>query len=153
MIVAKLNKDQAQKYLAIINGVWKTKFKLSDLKQRKDKLYYILVAGECRLRSHKVLKWPEIESRIPKEKEPMAILKNQFIENVRVVVPKQEDAISLACLYRFLKQTEPNYTRARFAREMGRSPDVIRDAERFCDMSEFIFRAAMERIDGKYLIP
>src|ERR1035437_3090381 len=57
-IVAQLDREQAQAYIEMVNGVWDTTHDISELTTTldgEDKVFYILIDGERRLRANKYL--------------------------------------------------------------------------------------------------
>lgn len=161
-IVAQLSRVNCRDYLKAINFLWGTTFEINSLSpSEKDsqEIFYILLAGERRFRSCRLL-WdtgctkciedygPEapgvcfhrhfpsgkIEVRLCIGIPPLAALFLQLSENTHMRVPPHEEAYAYAQLYKLLKEAHSDFTIARFARKVGRSPETIKNAIQFCEL-------------------
>ncbi len=164
--VACFTRGQAQEYVSTVNMLWQTTFsvdRLTAVDFNGENRYYILLAGERRFRSCKHL-WQEgceecreergveapgtcfrrhfgselIEVRICVAVTTMDALFLQMSENTHMPVPAHEEAQAYYQLFRVLRLQDPKYPVAKFARQVGRSPDTIRKALRFAELPENI---------------
>jgi hypothetical protein len=160
--VAQLSRADCEDFLKVINMLWGASFEMKGLRpSRKDgrEIFYILLAGERRYRSCRHL-WEngcaecletngkekpgtcfnrhftsgKIEVRLCVNIPPLAALFLQLSENTHMRVPPHEEAYAYAQLYKLLRQANADFTIARFAREVGRSPETIRNAIQFCEL-------------------
>ena len=161
-VVAEFGRSTCQQYLDVINVLWKTDFQISDLtvsKYQGKMRWFVLLAGERRFRACRHL-WqngcetcrekhgqePEgrcfrrhfgsskIDVRLCQEIAPISALFLQFSENTHMRVPPHEEAQAYIQLLKLLRQVDDKYPLARFARNVGRSPEAIRNAVRFCEL-------------------
>ena len=166
LIVARLDEDDCKRYIAIINFLWGTSFELNDLHSVEEEgsvIQYILLAGERRLKACYHL-WnvgcqdcqenygsePEgncfkrhfgtnkIEVRLCLNIPPLSALFLQFSENIHRRVPPHEEARAYNQLFRLIKEVESGYPITKFARNVGRSPETIKNALRFCKLPSLI---------------
>lgn len=173
LVVARFNGRSARRYITAINLIWGTRHKLSDLKASSNNrgVYYVLLAGERRYRSLHLV-WQEgcldCQERYGQEKPgscfrrhrkgsakvsvslcvnmaPLAALFIQMRENTHVRVPPHEEARAYALLFRLIRQAKPKFPVSRFAREVTRSADYIRNALRFCELPVSIQQAVDKR--------
>ena len=161
-VVAEFGRSACQKYLNVINALWKTNFQISDLTKTTHegkKRWFILLAGERRFRACQYLwqngcencqarfdKEPEgrcfrrhfgsakIDVRLCQDITPISALFLQFSENTHMRVPPHQEAQAYMQLFSLLRQVDEKYPLARFARNVGRSPEAIRNALRFCEL-------------------
>lgn len=169
LIVAQFNQTDCEKYLTVINELWGVNFGLKDLKAKTENsqlLFYVLLAGERRLRALKHLwekgcleclekysnekpgtcfqrhfKDSQIEVRLCRDIQPLDALFLQLSENTHMAVPAHEEAKAYALLFRLLRKNDAHFPMAKFAREVGRSPKTIKNALRFCNLPLFIQEA------------
>jgi len=161
-VVAEFGRSTCQQYLDVINVLWKTDFQISGLtasKYQGKMRWFVLLAGERRFRACRHL-WqngceacrekhgqePEgrcfrrhfgsskIDIRLCQEIAPISALFLQFSENTHMRVPPHEEAQAYIQLLKLLRQVDDKYPLARFARNVGRSPEAIRNAVRFCEL-------------------
>lgn len=167
-IVARLSRESCERYILTINLLWGTTYRVENLRpvnvnEDKTLWYYVLLAGERRLRALRAL-WdtgceecrasygPEaagacftrhfntdsIEVRLCVDILPLAALFLQFSENTHMPVPPHEEAHAYALLFRLIRQASEKFTVAEFARGVGRNPETIRNALRFCELPQSI---------------
>ena len=160
--IARISRTSCLGYLKVINALWGSEFTTDTLKPAKkdgQEVFYILLAGERRLRACKFLletgcaecretydneppsncfrrHFPtgKIEVRLCVNIPPLDALFLQLSENTHMRVPPHEEAYAYARLYKLLKGTNGNLTIAGFAREVGRSPETIKHAIQFCEL-------------------
>ena len=161
--VARFDKEHCQAYLNEINVIWKTYFRIEDMisVQENGKLvFYILLDGERRYQSCIYLRdigcsfcreqfGPggcyerhfgdlKVDARVEDNISPDEAIDIQASANIHHRVPPYEEAHFYDYLYRIRRKRNPKYTIAEHARRMGRKPDAIRLAMRFCDLPEKI---------------
>lgn len=165
LIVARLSKEDTEKHLALINALWKTDFKASNLMgvtEDNQLVFYILLAGERRYRACRHLQevgcttcqerygaggcyqrhFPEqamngeskIEVRLCRGIGPIRAIFIQLSENTHMRVPPHEEARVYYELFKLIREVEPKFPIARFASEVGRRPDYVRSAIKFCEL-------------------
>jgi hypothetical protein len=157
LIVAKFPRKGAQAYLDSINQMWERDHDLTELSpttEEGEDTYYILLAGERRFRACRHLNTVGcfecqeeygagpcyerhfgnngVDVRLAQDIEPIQAILIQASENIHMRVPTHQEAHFYYLLYRTLSESEPNYPVTRFAREVGRSPDTIRSAIKYC---------------------
>lgn len=165
-VIARLTPQQAEAYLAALNDLWGTRHALRELTPALEDstcVYYILIAGERRTRALRHLeqrgceacratygeeevgrcferhfKSPLIEARICRGITAEDALDMQFSENTHHPVPAHEEANAYVRLFRLRRMRDAGYTLAGFARAMGRSPQTIKNALKFCLLPESI---------------
>lgn len=161
LIVAKFSRESCERYLSLVNLLWGTEIRSSSLRPSPENqdLFYILLAGERRFRALVSL-WTDgcssCRETHGKEREGecfsrhlggnavrVSIAENipafsalfiQFSENTHMAVPAHEEAHAYDNLYRIIRQAKPDYPLSRFARDVGRSPDTIKRALKFCEL-------------------
>lgn len=166
LIVARFNKRACSQYLAVINRLWGTTFRLSDVhatRWRGKRVYYVLLAGERRYRSMKLLqeagyekvhrmvfgdapapahsarrKREKVEVRLCDNISPLPALFLQLSENTHMQVPPYEEAQAYSLLFRLVRQADRAFSIAQFARRVGRSPETVRHALRFSELPVLI---------------
>ena len=154
--VVELNKAQSQKYLNAINSIWETDYKIDDLtpNHNGDETYYILVAGERRLRAFRYIaqhyeefenefarrlgQERRVEVRIMRNFESWEAIEVQASENTHMRVPPDDEAMFYDRLFAARKSKDPELTIAKFARRVGRSADAISTALRFAKLPKDI---------------
>jgi len=166
LIVAALKLSDARIYLEVINKLWRTNFRIENLTSTTDnnqETYFILIAGERRFRSCRIL-WQEgclacreehgaeepgvcvqrhfrsetIETRVCRDIAPLSALFLQLSENTHMSVPAYEEAEAYYLLYRLIHESRNRFSIASFARQVGRNPRTIKNALRFCELPDFI---------------
>lgn len=166
LIVAQMNPKEAQEYLDAINKVWKTSHTTEELTpsskdEKGEDTFLILIAGERRLRSFKLLDSTgcldcqenygegscftrhfgdekKVEVKLMTHYNPFDAIEIQFIENTHMRIPADEEALSYDMLYSVRKKEKPSLTISEFARNMGRSPSVISSALRFAKLPDYV---------------
>lgn len=172
LLVAELNAAETECYLAVINDLWKTEYKVDDListDKHGQIVYRILIAGERRLRSIRHLQENGCGECRDSEMDcfhfskkfrdgtvPATLcvgisateaLNRQSSENTHMSVPPHEEAIFYYEYYRILQETvDPNYPIERFARDVGRNPETVRNALRYCALSDRVRGLVEQRI-------
>lgn len=156
-VVATFSEDHLRDYLQALNYLWGTAYQVTDLKPLKGR-YYVLIAGERRFRACRYL-WEHgcedcnrfgpigigqcfiehfhdqtLEVSLCRDIPPAAALFLQLSENTHMRVPPHEEAHAYSKLFKLLRRVEPKYPIARFARRVGRGPEAIRNALRYCDL-------------------
>jgi len=155
-----------RQYLQILNYIWKTKYKLEDLVysvENSEKVWYVLIAGERRLRSHKLIweegcsdcrekfgkeepgkcfkrhfhtKKMEAEVRIRENISPKEMQRLQLSENIHMAIPPHEEAEGYQRYYSLLQVAYPSLSLTHYARMIGRGQERISNALRFCGLFE-----------------
>ncbi len=161
LTVAELDAGQAQDYLDTINEIWQAQHTLEELRPTDGKgTYYILIAGERRFRACKHLDSRgcfdcqehygagpcyqrhfgnrNVEVRLMRNFDALEAISTQASENTHMRVPPEEEALFYDKFYRVKRKLDPNYSVAHFARDVGRSPDTITAAVRFCRLPQEI---------------
>jgi hypothetical protein len=171
--IARFSREACGQYLAVLNLIWKTSLTIKQdaicVGERGEKVYYTLLAGERRYRALTFL-WQEgceecreqygkeekgacfrrhfkrsrVEVRLAIDITPLSALFLQMAENTHMPVPPHEEAYAYAQLFRLAKEADEKFSLATFARGVGRSPETIRNALRFCNLPKGI-QAAVEK--------
>lgn len=170
--VARFDRDGCRQYVAAINRLWGSAYDVDGLRSKKEAgedVFYVLLAGERRFRSCSLL-WErgcvecietrgkekpgncfkrhfggkKLDVRICRDIPPLAALFLQLSENTHVPVPSHEEAAAYARLFGLIRKADETFPIARFAREVGRSPDTIRKALRYHLLPD-IAKEAVER--------
>jgi len=142
-VVALLDKGAFGEYIATINELWGTAFSANNFKTLGDGKYHVLIAGERRTRAWRALaedgkaSWSYM-AHIRRDIPVFSALFIQFAENTHRRVPPEQEAYSYNEFFRVLKKRHPETTIAKFARSVGRSSEVIRNALRFCELPESV---------------
>lgn len=197
--IARFSRKGAKEYLKLINLLWSTPFSLRDLQtykaggpayakapSGKQEFFYVLLAGERRIRACKLLMetgcvecrereknmcaesdlavslglamnlpnppvwradiqcfrkhFPDgvIETRACFDIPPLAAIFIQHSENTHLRVPPHEEARAYFLLFKLLRQADPKYSIARFARKLGRNTETVKNALLFCDLPDEI---------------
>lgn len=170
--VARFESESCRHYIAAVNRLWGTSYEIDQMEARIErgaKIYYVLLAGERRFRACTLLwkrgceecleaRGPEtpgrcfkrhfggvkLDVRICRNIPPLAALFLQLSENTHMPVPSHEEAAAYARLFSLIRKADEAFPIARFAREVGRSPDTIRKALRYHLLPE-IAKTAVER--------
>lgn len=136
------------------------------IEENSEKIYYVLLAGERRTRASKHLVekgcqlcqetfgaggcyerhhpqlckegLPLVEVRLCNNIDTLGALFIQFSENTHMRVPPHEEARAYNYLFKLLREIDPKYPLAKFARQVGRSPETIKHAVMFCDLPNTI---------------
>lgn len=169
---AVFDRKGCEQYLMLLNLIWRKSLAIDDaicVKRLGRNTYFVLLAGERRYRGCSYL-WefgcenckeqfglqsngscyirhfqrPEIEVRLCVNITPLAALLLQLAENTHMPVPPHEEAYAYAELFRLIKGIDERFPLARFARAVGRNPETIRNAVRYCDLPPVI-QQAVER--------
>lgn len=138
-IVALLGKKSFEEYIAVINELWGTNFEAKSFSPLRDGKYHVLIAGERRTRAWRALAEEgkvafTYLAHIKKDIPVLSALFIQSAENTQRRIPPDQEAYSYNEFYRVLKKIHPGTTLAKFARSVGRSSEVIRNALRFCEL-------------------
>ncbi|MDD2696613.1 MAG: hypothetical protein PHE52_00435 [Candidatus Pacebacteria bacterium] len=167
LLVGKYTSETAiRQYLQILNYIWKTHYQLDDLVasvENGKNVWYVLIAGERRLRSHKLIwlegcsdcrekygkeepgkcfqrhfhtKKMEVEVRIRENISPKEMQRLQLSENIHMALPPHEEAEGYQRYYSLLQVAYPDLSLARYARMIGRGQERITNALRFCGLFE-----------------
>ena len=155
LLIARFNKENCEKYLKAINILWKKEIKLENLKiNPEDGNYFILIAGERRLRAIKILKkdnllnkvFPQekIDARICDNPSPLEALFRQASENIHQRPPAHEEAEFYASLFHLIREEKEKYPPARFAKDVGKDPETIRKAIQFSLLPRFVQNAVIK---------
>ncbi len=163
-LIIRFDSEAAEKYLFVINGLWGTQIRLADLKPTTDKedfekqVYYILVAGERRYRSMKILQdvgcsecqetygegncysrhfedHPDmLEARVGENVAPIQAIYRQASENIHNSLPPHEEADYYNHILTLVRIARPEYPLSKFAKKVGRSESKIRDSLRYTNL-------------------
>lgn len=155
-IVAILPEAEFWKYVDYVSKVWKVEISPADRerlsKQKRGRYFYVIVAGERRLRAIGVL-WNEgclacreknkgkpvthgkcwkehfgtesIKVLVPKTKDHRRLLATQLAENVYDRPLPHEEAEAVAQLTVFLKSENPKISYANIAKRIGRTAELV----------------------------
>ncbi|HVW71783.1 MAG TPA: hypothetical protein VHB93_01365 [Candidatus Paceibacterota bacterium] len=152
-IVALFNREELDRYLQAINRLWKRTLSYKDLqgcKRNGVRYWYVLLAGERRIRSYK----PHVKrgSRprmlqvvVHQGIHPFDAIDIQITENSHRRPPPHEEAYTYSEYWRLLEQKGEKVTVSSFAKRVGRSPEVIRAALRFASLPEIVRSAVAGR--------
>lgn len=173
--VARFSRESCERYVEVVNELWGTNFTISDLRATREgnrrEVFYVLLAGERRLRACQLL-WKEgcegcreryglerpgicfrrhfaagkIEVRLCVNIPALAALFLQLSENTHVPVAPYEEAYAYGQLFKLIRRADETFSIARFAREVGRSPDTVRNAIRFYELPRSIQEPVEKRI-------
>jgi len=164
--VARFSQDQFEVYLGVINGIWGTNIQSSQFTTKHSTpYYYVLLAGERRTRAMRVIcgegcpkcreegrvkpgggcfhNHPRINNGCLRADvylgiHPFMAQDIQFSENIHAKVPSEQEARAYFYYWRLNRQHDEKTTIAEFARRMGRSPEKISGAIRYCELPEKI---------------
>ena len=144
--LAKLDKTQAKKYLRFINKVHGKRIPLGKLQTHRN-YFYILIAGERRIRACKLLQWKYIKSSVCVGITVEEAIKIQGSENTNFPVPPEEEAIFYERFFKLLSlsTSKEKISYASFSRMVGRSPKIIRDALRFINLPNHMQKAVVDK--------
>lgn len=174
LTVACFDRDGCTRYLKVINFLWQTDYQtenlVSSVGKEDEESYLILIAGERRFRAIKRLQETScetcqeeygpggcykrhfkdgVEARLCIDISPLQALFLQASENIHMRVPPHEEAKFYYQLYFLIKETEPNYSRRKFAKAVGRSESTIRKAMKFCELPIQVQKLLVEAIERK----
>jgi len=161
--VARFDADHCRKYIKEVNEIWKTCFKMEDMvpaRENGDLVFYVLLDGERRYRSCIYLRDTgcsacrerfgpggcykrhfgdlKVDARVEDNISPDEAIDIQASANIHHRVPPHEEAHFYDYLFKVRKLRNPKYTLTEHARRMGRKPEAIRMAMKFCDLPERI---------------
>lgn len=165
-IVARFDQVGAREYLGVISRIWETDLQVNNLTSVSAK-YDILIAGERRLRALQLL-WDQgcevcqdkygqeprgtcFKRHLRSDKIGVSLWQNispfralffQFSENIYQAPPPAEEAEAYQRLFRLVRQIDPGFPVARFARCVGKSPNTISNALAFCQLPDVIQEVA-----------
>lgn len=156
LIVARFNQEGCERFLAVINHLWQADLTTENLVRRVEKgenSFYILIAGERRLRALRYLQetgcgrdhgtkncfeyhFPNqlVEIRLCLDIPPLQAIFLQASENIHMRVPPHEEARFHYSLFKLIRQVNDGFSLAAFARAVGRSESTIRNAIKFCEL-------------------
>lgn len=160
LLIARFSKENSKKYLKAINILWKKEIKkeinLENLKiNNEDGNYYILIAGERRLRAikslqkndlfNKVFPQEKIDARICDNPSPLEALFRQASENIHQRPPAHEEAEFYASLFSLICEEKGKYYPTRFAKDVGKDPETIIKAIQFSLLPNFVKNAVINK--------
>lgn len=168
-IIAKFTRKECVEYLRLLSHIWQVSLSIKDatsVTEEGEKFYYVLIAGERRCKSFKLLltvgcqncqqefgEGPchvrhfgteEVEVRLGINMKPIAALFRQMAENTHHRVPPHEEAAAYARTFRLAKNLWEDMPLSLFAKVVGRGTDTIRNAIRFCELPEGIQTAVQK---------
>jgi hypothetical protein len=167
--IAEFTENGFWQYLRTINQLWGTRFRLKQFRSQTIKgrnRYYVLLAGERRLRACKYL-WETgcevcretnfklkpgecFRKHFRKEKIRINLCRGisalpalflQLSENTHMAIPPEDEAYVYDMLFRLIKGINTTYTLKHFALQVGRSPQTVSNALRYCRLPASIQRA------------
>ena len=148
-ILACFEKSGLESYLYIVNKLWKRSFGNAEMKFSivgGKRRYYVLLAGERRMRSYRELVEKGVHQRfmrftVHEGIDPLDAMGIQFSENSHRRVPPNEDAHAIAEYKDFLEVDGKSLSLAAFARGIGRSPEAVKSALLFVSLPAVIRHA------------
>jgi len=173
-LIIRFDTKAAEKYLLVINSLWNTHIRLTNLKtvagqdDPEKQVYYILVAGERRYRSMKILQdvgcsecqetygiggcynrhfedHPDmLEARVGENVAPIQAIYRQASENIHNSLPPHEEADYYNHIFTLVRIARPDYPMTRFAKKVGRSESKVREALRYTTLPPQI-KSAVEQ--------
>ena len=159
--VARFNAPHCKAYIGLINDLWgdSARFSIGNLfyvTENKEKIFYVLIDGECRFKSCLYLRDVGCEScrekfgpggcyerhfgdlsvdvRISENLDPDEAVDRQASANIHQRVPPHEEANFYYRLLNHRRKKDPDYSIGRFAKRMGRTPETIKQAVKFCEL-------------------
>lgn len=138
-LVVRYSPERFQRYLRLLNHVWHTRYHIRQFKPTRDNghpAYYVLIAGECRMRAVKLLDWPVVDARLGRNVDAIIALFQQNAENTYTPPAEHEQAFAYQRLWTVIREADPTFPLAAFARHVKRSPDTIRRALQFCELPD-----------------
>jgi hypothetical protein len=162
-LVARLTREACEMYISVLNRIWREDNKIDDLTPVVDdgqEVFYILLAGERRLRSCRLIwdvgcedcrssygieppgvcfarhefKDGKIPVKVAKNIPPVAALFIQISENTHKRVPPHEEAEAIARLFQLIKQVDDAYPLATFAKNISKRPETVRNQVSYYDL-------------------
>jgi len=163
-VLAYFNRESLERYLSVLSILWRTPLPVEDYlpfgiydQERGENYYKVLIDGERRIRGcrryltvgcedhpdvagcYKLHFGDEcVEVTLCVNISPMEALLLQSVTNSHNRVPANEDAIFLDNLFRMFRLCDPKFPVRKFARLVGRSPETVKNAVRFCGLPEDI---------------
>lgn len=159
LLVGRHSRESAEKYLKAVNCLWETNYKIEDLNgviEKGEEVFYILIAGERRLRACRLLQKEgcqvcqeeygpggcydrhfgsqTVEAKVYPDITPLQAFSLQAAENIHEEVPPYEQALFYRDLFFLIKEANTACTQRQFARMMGRSPEAISKALKVCEL-------------------
>ena len=150
LLVARFTEKRCKEYIKEVNDLWETHYKIDNLASRLEngeKIFYVLIDGERRFRGCLYLRDVGCEScraefgeggcyerhfgdlnvevRIIKDPSPDELIDRQASANIHRRVPPYEESRFYNKLFQRRKKKDPSYTRARHAKRMGRSTELM----------------------------
>ncbi len=166
-VAVALTPDEARQYIEEINELWGSCHHIADfplVELDGERYYFILVAGHRRYAACAILAENaeqnagqsafdgryRVDIRFGMRVSETIPL--QFNENRHQQVPPHEEARAAWKFYRWLKRNEPEITISQFARKIGRTPEWVRGALRFCTLPSSVQNYA-DGTDGCVKLP
>ena len=149
-IVALFDKEELAEYLNIINQLWNTSITLTDIHRPcrvgGRYVWYVLLAGERRLRSYRTLVKERQKPRllqvvVHEHIDPFHAVDIQFSENCHRRVRPHEEAHAYGEYWALLSAQGQDPTLSGFAKRVGRSPGAVKAALRFVSLPAVIRNA------------
>lgn len=163
-VLAYFNRESLERYLSVLSLLWRTQLSAEDYLSfgmydaEKGEVYYkVLIDGERRIRGCKRFltvgceDHPDVagcyklhfgdecvEVTLCVNISPMEALLLQSVTNSHNRVPANEDAVFLDNLFRMFRICDPKFPVRKFARLVGRSPETVSNAVKFCALPEKI---------------
>lgn len=159
LTVACFDRKHCLLYIELINHLWKTNFSIEGLVSTAEngaEVFYVLLAGERRYRSCLHIRDKgctkcreqfgpggcyerhfgdlKVDVRACINILPLDAIFIQASENIHVRVPPYEEARFYNLLFKTIKEANPKYRLFDFSRKVGRSPETVRQALRFCEL-------------------
>ncbi len=166
-VAVALTPEEAEQYIKEINELWGSHHQLADfplVNLDGVSYYFILVAGHRRYTACTILV-TSTEQEVGQSafdglyrvdiRFGMTVSETiplQFNENRHQQVPPHEEARAAWKFYRWLQRSEPEMTIAKFARKIGRTPEWVRGALRFCTLPPSVQNHA-DGTDGCVKLP
>jgi len=137
-LVAALDIGSAREYLLNINGMWGSDYRIETftpvyIRERKERLYFFLVAGHRRFRAVKMAGRETFYARLHFQSSFSEALTMQYHENIHEQVPPDDEARFITLLWRREMEMAKGkrFVLTSFARALGKTPDAIRRSIRF----------------------
>lgn len=138
-LVVALNRRAAQAYIRNINMMWGTNYQLKQftpvfIQEYAAEFYLFMVAGHRRFKAVELAGLDVFYCRLHFESSFAQALLLQYHENVHEQVPPDEEARFITLFWREEKRKVPSLSLARFARSLGKKPEVVRRSIRFTSL-------------------
>lgn len=138
-LVVALNRAAALSYIRNINLMWGTKYRLKQftpvfIEEYAAEFYLFMVAGHRRFKAVELAGLDLFYCRLHFESSFSEALLLQYHENVHEQVPPDEEARFITLFWREEKRKAPALTLAKFARSLGKKPEVVRRSIRFTSL-------------------